>query len=131
MSYKILLLKALPNEMKFLNSYALKIGAKLLVDNPGYVGFVKEQSVNGVIQQHDLRYPAEQDAAPPDGVSVVPGYVQVLTDNNLDSKKSGIGALYLWSQQLDQSGYNQTVFLSLPEGAPPEEQSLGAMIIKG
>lgn len=123
MSYKLSLLKALPNEMKFLNSYALKIGAKLLVDDPNYVGFVKEQSANGTVQQYGLRYPAEEDAAPPDGVQTVPDYVQVQSQNNLDSKKSGIAALYLWVQQLEQGGYNKTEFQG--------EQDLEAWLVKG
>lgn len=109
-SYKIPLLIAKPTEMKALNAYAKKIGAKLLVDEPGWVGFVKEVNENAVLVQYPLGYPVEEDAIPPGGVEVVPGQVAVVTEDNLDSKKEGIAALYIWAVNLDQAGYNSIEF---------------------
>lgn len=110
-SYKIPLLLAKPAEFKFLNAYASKIGCKVVVDNPGFVGFVKEINEGGILKQYDLHYPQNEDALPPDVVSAVPGgVVQVVTQDNLESKKSGISQLYIWAMKLEASQYLKSVF---------------------
>jgi len=120
--YKVPLLLAYPTQMKFLNNYASKIGGKLSVDVPEFLGFVKEINVAGVTQSYGLSMPEAEDAQPPGGLAVVPGFVQLQTEDNLNSKKQAVIGIYSWAQQLDQALYTTINLVQVPQEDPEEEQ---------
>lgn len=122
MSYKLNLIKALPNEMKFLSSYAYTIGAKLIVDEAAWIGFTKEDL--------EVNYSDDQDAVPPEGVLSYNGVLAVPTEDNLESKKLGIAGLHQWAQKLNSNFYRRVDILQLPEDAPVEEQVATAVIVQ-
>lgn len=122
MSYKLSLIKAIPNEMKSLAAYSFKIGAKLIVDELGFVGFTKENL--------DVNYPEGPDAAPPEDVEAFPGIVSIPCDDNLEAKKQAVLDLYQWSQKLDGNFFRKVEIIKVPEGAPEEEQTSEAWLRK-
>ena len=142
MSYKLPLLKALPNEVKYLTAYASLMGAKLMVDDPDSIRFIKEYmteitQVEGefvtkkMIQQvTNIFYPEDEGAKPPDGIFPFENSLGVPTEDNLDSKKAGVLQIYQWSQKLNQNLYQLVNLVKVPEDAPPEEQTTEAWLSK-
>lgn len=119
-SYKLPLIKAYPEEMKYLILWAYKLGGKLSVDNPEFVGLQKEHMVQGLNQLGDsVLTPTllnvsfnDQDpqAMPPDGILSLNGFVLISTEDNVDSKKNAILQLYQWAQKLENNLYSKIIF---------------------
>lgn len=121
-SYKLPLIKAYPVEMKFLTGYAYTLGAKLVVDELGFVGLIKDSL--------DVNYPNDEDAAPPLDIEAFPGILSLPTSDDLESKKLAIVGLYHWAKNLDFNLYRKIDLIQVPEGAPEEEQTTEAWLAK-